>query len=289
MTASKGYQGRARLNSAYLKYHDAGLWKQGSTLLQGRRNIGKNHGFTDTQIAEWDLLFTIAAVTNAIPISFWMLSYILADHELASSVREELKSIVTMKVVDGVSTCEIDPVLIRSHCPLLVSTWEELLRFTSQPTLGRYVTSDTIINNEYLLKAGSVVQIPTGITHSDSSLWGSDASIFNPRRFLKKDEKLTKEYREQKKLQSRAYTPFGGGKNLCPGRHAAANETLSFVSMMIYAFSVENKDGTPFKIIEAAPRAFGASVPKAEKDVEVVIKLKEELRGVKLVFATGRE
>ena len=113
-----------------------------------------------------------------------MLSYILADHGIASSVREELKSIVTMKVVDGVSTCEIDPVLIRGHCPLLVSIWEELLRFTSQPTLGRYVTSDTVINNEYLLKAGSVVQIPTGITHSDSSFWGSDASILNPLPFL---------------------------------------------------------------------------------------------------------
>jgi cytochrome P450 len=234
-------------------------------------------------------LFTIAAVTNAIPISFWMLSYILAGHGIASSVREELKSIVTMKVIDGVSTCEIDPVLIRGHCPLLVSIWEELLRLTSQPTLGRSVTSDTVINDEYLLKAGSVVQIPTGITHLDSSFWGSDAAILNPRRFWKKDEKLSNEDREQKKLQSRAYTPFGGGKNLCPGRHAAANETLSFVSMMIYAFSVENKDGTLFKVIKAAPRAFGASVPKAERDVEVVIKLREELRGVKLAFATGRE
>jgi cytochrome P450 len=234
-------------------------------------------------------LFTIAAVTNAIPISFWMLSYMLAGHGIACSVREELKSIVTMKVIDGVSTCEIDPVLIRGHCPLLVSIWEELLRLTSQPTLGRSVTSDTVINDEYLLKAGSVVQIPTGITHLDSSFWGSDASILNPRRFWKKDEKLSKEDREQKKLQSRAHTPFGGGKNLCPGRHAAANETLSFVSMMIYAFSVENKDGTLFKVIKAAPRAFGASVPKAERDVEVVIKLRKELRGVKLAFATGQE
>jgi cytochrome P450 len=289
VTACKGFLGRARLKDAYLKYHDAGLWKKGSVLLQGRRNIGKNHGFTDTQIAEWDLLFTIAAITNAIPISFWMLSYILADPELASAVREELKPIVTMKVVDVVKTCEIDPVLIRIHCPLLISIWEELLRFTSQPTLGRYVTTDIIINNEYLLKAGSVVQIPTGITHSDSSFWGPDSATLNPRRFLKKDEKLSKEEREQKKLQNRAYTPFGGGKNLCPGRHAAANETLSFVSMMIYAFSVENKDGTPFKVIEAAPRAFGASVPKAEKDVEVVIKLREELRGVELAFTTGGE
>ena len=59
--------------------------------------------------------------------------------------------------------------------------------------------------------------------------------------------------------------------------------------MMIYAFSVENKDGTRFKVIKAAPRAFGASVPKAEKDVEVVIKLREELRGIKLAFATGQE
>jgi cytochrome P450 len=228
---------------------------------------------------------TIAAVTNAIPITFWMLSYILADPELERSVLEELRQVVILKVIDGVRTCEIDPGLIRIHCPLLVSIWEELLRFTSQPTIGRAVATDAVINNEYLLKAGAVIQIPAGITHSDSSLWGFDSAVVNPRRFLKKDEKLNRDEREHRKQQNKAYTPFGGGKNLCPGRHIAANETLSFVSMMLYAFSIENKDGTPFRVIQAAQKAFGASVPKAEKDVEVVIKLREELKGVKLAFA----
>lgn len=289
MTAPKGFYGRERLTKAYLKYHDAGLWKHGSALLQGRRAIGLKHGFTDEKIAQWDLLFTIAAITNAIPISFWMLSFILADPELTASIQEELKAIVAMKEINGAKTCEIDPTLIWAHCPLLISIWDELLRFTSHPTLGRYVTSDTIINNQYLLKAGSVVQIPTSTTQSDPSIWGPDSTDWNPRRFLKKDEKLSKEEREQKKLRNRAYTPFGGGKNLCPGRHAAANETLSFVSMMIYAFQVENKDGSPFVVIPEASRAFGASVPKAWGDVEVVIRLREELRGVKLAFASGGE
>jgi cytochrome P450 len=249
--------------------------------------IAKRHGFTDFQIADWEVLMTIAAITNAIPISFWMLSYILADPELASSVLDELKPVVAIKELDGVKTAEIDAALIRVQCPLLISIWEELLRFTSQPTLGRSVTKEIVLNNEYLLKAGGVVQIPTGIPQSDASFWGPDSAILNPRRFIKKDEKLNREEREQKKLQNRAYTPFGGGKNLCPGRHIAANETLSFVSMMIYAFSITNKDGTHFKVIEAAQKAFGASVPKAENDVEVVIKRREELRGVKLGFAAG--
>ncbi len=287
LTARKGFLGRARLQSAYRTYFGAGLWQNGSALLQGRRLIATKHGFTDDQIADWEVLMTIAAVTNAIPITFWMLSYILANPELASSVLAELKPVVTVKAANGIKTCEIDPGLIRTNCPLLVSIWEELLRFTSQPTLGRAVTTDTVINNEYLLKAGAVVQIPTGITHADPSFWGLDSATVNPRRFLKKEEKPTPEEREQRKLQNRAYVPFGGGKNLCPGRHIAANETLSFVSMMIYAFSIENKDGTPFKVIEAAQKAFGASVPKAEKDVDVVIKLREQLKGVKLAFVVG--
>jgi len=289
ITARKGYLGRQRLTDAYLKYHNDGLWRQGSVLEQGRREIGKKHGFNDTQIAEWDLLFTIAAVTNAIPISFWMLSYILADPSLASSVREELKSIISMKEVEGEKVCEVDPRMIREHCPLLISIWEEMLRFTSQPTLGRYVTADTVINNEYLLKAGSVVQIPTEITQSNPSIWGPDSPSFNPQRFLKKSEKekLSKEEREQEKMQRRAYTPFGGGKNLCPGRHAAANETLSFVAMTIWAFEIERKDGEAFRVIEEAPKAAGASVPKAEGDVRVVIRRREELRGVRLGFAVG--
>jgi cytochrome P450 len=256
------------------------------------REIGKKHGFNDTQIAEWDVLFTIAAVTNAIPISFWMLSYILADPQLTPSVRGELKAIVTVKEEGkGGKVLTLDPRMIREHCPILISIWEEMLRFTSQPTLGRYVTTDTVVNNEYLLKAGSVVQIPTGITQSNPSYWGPDSSSFNARRFFKTDkdgkEKASKDEREQEKLQRRAYTPFGGGKNLCPGRHAAANETLSFVAMMIYAFTIENKDGKPFKVIETAPRAAGASVPKAEGDVEVIIRLRDDLRGARLAFAGG--
>ena len=97
--------------------------------------------------------------------------------------------------------------------------------------------------------------------------------------------KVTKEEREQEKLQRRAYTPFGGGKNLCPGRHAAANETLSFVAMVVLAFEVEREDGRGFEVIEEAKRAAGASVPKAEGDVRVVVRRKEELKGVRLEFA----
>ncbi|KAN0096547.1 cytochrome P450 [Hyaloscypha variabilis] len=287
LTAPKGYQARARLTSAYLSYQHRELWKHGSALLQGRREIGKKHGFNDTQIAEWDLLFTIAAVTNAIPISFWMVSYILADPSLLSEVREELQAIVQMEELKGEKVLKLDPRMIRERCPLLISIWEELLRFTSQPTLGRYVTTDTVLNNEYLVKAGSVVQIPTQITQGSSSIWGPSASDFNPRRFLRKEEnkKLGKEEREQERLQRRAYTPFGGGKNLCPGRHAAANETLSFVAMVVVAFTVEREDGGVFGVIGEATRAAGASVPKAEGDVRVVVRRREELRGVRLEFA----
>jgi cytochrome P450 len=298
LTARKGYIGRARLIAAYRSYHAAGNWKNGSPLLRGMREIGKKHGFSETQIAEWDVMFTVAAVTNAIPISFWMLSFILADPELNISVRDELNAVVKVEMKeeeDGGKNLTLDPRMIRENCPLLTSIWDEMLRFTSQPTLGRYVTTDTIISNSYLLKSGSVVQIPTGITHTHPAIWGSSSDSFDPRRFLKNDgsgkekEKARREEKEQEKAQRRAFTPFGGGKNLCPGRHAAANETLSFVAMMMHAFTVENKDGTPFKIINAAPRAAGASVPKAEKDIEVVIRLREELSGVKLGFASGRE
>jgi hypothetical protein len=287
ITAPKGYQSRARLTSAYLSYQHRELWKHGSALLQGRREIGKKHGFNDTQIAEWDLLFTIAAVTNAIPISFWMVSYILADPPLSREAREELQAIVKMEESEGEKVLKLDPRMIRERCPLLISIWEELLRFTSQPTLGRYVTADTVLNSEYLLKAGSVVQIPTQITQGSSSIWGPSALGFNPRRFLRKDEnkKLGKEEREQEKLQRRAYTPFGGGKNLCPGRHAAANETLSFVAMVLVGFTVEREDGGVFEVIGEATRAAGASVPKADGDVRVVVRRREEFRGLRLEFA----
>lgn len=63
------------------------------------------------------------------------------------------------------------------------------------------------------------------ILHSDKPLWGSDATSFNPRRFMAQSEKSDSAakrpdpaapFRDASgKVYSSAYRSFGGGNNIC--------------------------------------------------------------------------
>lgn len=83
-----------------------------------------------------------------------------------------------------------------------------------------------MLDDRHLLKKGSVVHLVTEAFQLDTEIWGADAARFNPERFLAKVSK------ENKKVQSQAFIPFGGGKNMCPGRHLALTEITSFVAML---------------------------------------------------------
>ena len=74
--------------------------------------------------------------------------------------------------------------MLKSSCPLLVSTLRETLRVSAHIPSTRYVLEDTWIAGKYLLKKGSEVQIANGVLHSDKTIWGDDTDIFNPARFV---------------------------------------------------------------------------------------------------------
>ncbi|GAW26998.1 putative cytochrome P450 oxidoreductase [Rosellinia necatrix] len=87
---------------------------------------------------------------------------------------------------DGV--CSIALAQVRTHCPLLVSTWQEVLRFHGISVAARIVQEDTLVDDQYFLKSGGVVLMPNAIIHSDESLWGPTARQFDHKRFLKTEK-----------------------------------------------------------------------------------------------------
>ena len=92
---------------------------------------------------------------------------------------------------------------------------------------------DTVISDQYILCKGATVLIPSGILHADPTVWGPDAAEFRPRRFLNK----------QHKNQGVAFRAFGGGTLLCPGRHFAFTEVLTFVATMVLGFDITPENG----------------------------------------------
>lgn len=167
----------------------------------------------------------MGASMNSNPALFWLLGFIFSNPQVLTAIRVEVEAVVIKSDKEVCFTLTE----ILEKCPLLVSSWQESLRLMNATIGNRMVTEDTVLNGQYHLKKGGIIQLACGPMHSSSSIWGDDFADFNAGRFLKStQEKLDK---EKKKEQRNAYTPFGGGVTLCPGRHFVTVSLFHIISL----------------------------------------------------------
>ena len=286
--APKAYRGRAAIKAAFTKYYQNHYELTGSTLIRSHLACAQKWGFTADDIANFEISTLLLATTNSVPTSFWQLSYILSSPSLLHQIQKEVESIVKRgKGEDGTEEAVMDITLFQSHCPLLVATFHETLRLIDAATSVRAVVEPTTLTSStssstFSLKSPSVIQLPSGITHTSPSIWGPDASFFKPERFL--PEAKSKFDKETRRKQKQGYFPFGGGKHLCPGRHFAMMEILAFVAGIVVGFEVQGMDTVP----ERAFQKLGTAVRKPVADVEVGVKRRAGWEGVKWRFEGGR-
>jgi cytochrome P450 len=291
ITARKAYQARSAFREAFRVYY-AGGYNNASSFIQERVTTAKIAGLSQDDFLNVEVGMLFTASTNTAPSSFWFLCYILSSASLLAEVRAEISKIVMRKDVNGIDTLEMDTSDFQQHCPLLISSWEETLRLVDSSSSVRMVAKDTMLADVYLLKANSVVQMPSGTTHLSTEIWGPDAATFNPRRFLKtkSDEKLDAAGRGKRKLQVQGYFPFGGGKHLCPGRHFAFTEVMSLVATLVYGFDIRMADGSAdFKAPRMALQKLGTGVRKPANDRDVLIKPSPGFEGAKWAYSVGKE
>ena len=224
LSGKGAYQAREEVCTVFYDYYAKGVPDDASALVKARIAVGRKYGLTTEALARLDVGLGQALLINAVPISSWMLFHIFSSPSLLEEIRAEVSVICTNGFMD-ISR-------IKDTCPLLVSTWQEVLRFASYLPSGRTVLEDTMINDRYLLRKGATVLIPSSIIHQDQKTWGEDASEFNARRFL-----------SSQKRPAAAFRGFGGGTLLCPGRHFAFNEVLAFVATMVIGFDISPTDG----------------------------------------------
>jgi cytochrome P450 len=268
--ARKGYEARGIMTQAFLSYYNAGLDKNATGLVQGRTRAARKWGLTTKDICKTEIAILTASVTNTVPDIFYMICYIFSDLDLLSHLRKEISAIVTQG--GGLDRLALDYTKVETHCPLLVSCYYETLRLNKTGSLLRGVLSDTILNDQYLLKKGSFIQIATGHIHLDPNNWGPDSQNFNPERFL------ARESRERNKIQGQAFLPFGGGRNLCPGRHLAFTEITSFVAMLVYGFDISMSDASVLKIPERRFHKMAVASRSPKEDIDVVIRRRKEFQ-----------
>ncbi len=234
ITARKPYSGREAIVKAFLEYLDSGHHKTGgSKFVQRRIDITNEYGWDHDNMARSELSFLFAGITNTAITSFWAVLRIFANPDLLIAVRRELRE--TNLSLGSDATLELSIDHVRNNSPILQAVLRECMRFNSDNFSTRVVQTDTILAEKYFLRGGSVLQIAGGVIHADASIWGEDANVFNHERFVQI-------HRKERQVHPAAFRAFGGGKTLCPGRHFAMSEILSFVAMVVMMFDIEGAE-----------------------------------------------
>lgn len=248
-------------------------------MVQARYAANTKYGISPWNQGRLEVGTLLGILANTIPSAFYMLIHVYSDQALLQDIRDELEA----NCVTG-STPEtkrfLSVVTMREKCHLLYSTFQELLRVHAQGAGARYVREDTILDDQYLLKRGMVVQMPMAVMHSDPLVWGADVADFQPRRFLKQID-TSKGFKQN----LTAYRPFGGGASLCPGRHFVTLEVLALTALMVLRFDIAPSNGQ-WSIPAQRQESLATNVFPPEKDIKVKITRRYGFENVEWDFVT---
>lgn len=282
--ARQGVSARTTVARAFHSYLCQNHHLSGSTLVRSRVDVSSRNGVPLEDTARFEVGLAIAVLVNTTPAAFWMLFFVHSMEGLLDELREEISTVVTSKADESGrgEVRNLDITRLKTECPLLASTFQEVLRYRSMGTSVREVMEETLLDNRWLLKKGCMIQMPSRVVHTDASIWGSDVNSLNPRRFLKNlSDSAPKPGAAQR---ARAFRGFGGGTTLCPGRHFATNEVLALVAMFIMRF-----DMVPVSGAWAAPTSNNTNVAavlmEPDSDIEVEISRRQGTEGVRWTFS----
>jgi cytochrome P450 len=254
---------------AFEKYFAENSHHQGSLLVQCRYKHNTGHGLRGRDVAATEIGQMVASLTNSVASAFWMVYHVFSDLVVLNECRNEVEQLVQ---VDDHGVYTIDLAKVKSACPILLSTWQETLRYVHIGIAARVVMEDIMFDNKYLLKKGATVMILAPVQHTDASVWGPTVNAFDHRRFLRGPG--------GKRTNPVAFRSFGGGTVLCPGRHFVSTEVMSFTALLLLRFDLKpvTRDGKWVQPRKATPMTSSMPTPKDKLQVEIVPRDNREWR-----------
>jgi len=272
VVARKAWKGREYLAKAFLQYYEAGGHLGSSQLSYIRWKSQHDAGATLEDIARLEVVMGLGILSNTVPASFWVMFDIFSRPELLEEIREEICRNALSINPEGRHT--IDLADVQDKCPLLLASFQETLRVRSNAAQLRVIYEDTMLNDSYLVKAGSVLVMPAAVINRSESMWGPDAHSFDPQHFITAGGKGSK---------ASGFMSFGAPPHMCAGRHFATGEILALVTMLILQFDVCPVEG---KWVEPPTnvKAVAASLSPPMGRTSVAIGERPGLKGVKWDF-----
>jgi cytochrome P450 len=275
----KGYAARERVFKSYIRYC-SNLPEESSHLMKEHQRVLGEAGISNTDKAKQAAIFTIASFSNSAPTLYWTLWELFSRPEILSEVREELLTSGAVVVsppeqVDSKKTFVLDVAILKSHCPLLLSVFQETQRTRHVNPSFRKVLHDTLLDDKYLLKEGHYLQVPGNVIHYETNIWGPTASQFDPYRFVPKKGEGEKEMLVK---TASGFVPWGAAPYLCPARQFAATEILIIAALLAMRADITPASGRWDKN-PALNHADLATLSPPKKDVEMSVGVREDWVG----------
>ncbi|KAK4212719.1 cholesterol 7-alpha-monooxygenase [Rhypophila decipiens] len=271
------HQARERLTKAMLGFVNRGGQKQASGLVAKRYEHHVDIWKMKLEdFARGEIGNSFAVLGNSTPCAFWVLWHIFSDDQVLADVRNELSGLVEEGAKDGAPMSIVDLSMVKSACPILLSTFMETMRYRTVNSGPRHILEDVEIGG-YLVKKGNMLMLPGPVQHTSREAWGDNAHLFDHLRFTS----------ERKIRPNRvAFRAFGGGHTLCPGQHFATTEIMALAALLVLQFDmvpVESSgkwvepscDNTPFQ----------AGFPIPDTDFPVVLQPRDPQRKWRVMFS----
>jgi cytochrome P450 len=126
--------------------------------------------------------------------------------------------------------------------PYLDACVKEALRVHPAVGMGleRFVPKEGLVMPDgHTLPEGTQVCMNAYVVHQDTSIFGADASVFNPDRWLQAEGESDDAYESRMASMKRTDLAFGWGKRICLGRNISYLEIYKAVPTLLLEFDIE--------------------------------------------------
>lgn len=205
---------------------------------------------------------------------------IVKDTSLLQAVRDEVSTALITDPRTGERTLDSQKLVA---LPLLQSIFTETLRLRINFNITRDVKQPITLDGHTIAK-GSMLQAPMIVSHYDESSWGAPdhpAKEFWAERHIQYTSETDESGKACRKRvyamagRATSYFPFGGGANMCPGRHLSKYEVFLTIAVMVSQFDIElagwtKADGSPSgRPAESDMRYCGAGAMPPDRDMQI--------------------
>ncbi|KAI9054435.1 hypothetical protein LZ554_001597 [Drepanopeziza brunnea f. sp. 'monogermtubi'] len=180
--------------------------------------------------------------------------HMIHDQEMLTLLRKEL---------DQASLSDVPTFEETQKLPIFQACIKETLRFHTPVGFGltRVAPAEGVTVCNRFFPAGTILSVNLWALHRLPSLFGLDAGIFNPRRWLNLSP-------AQASAMNSNMVAFGAGYNQCPGQNLAKLELYKTAAMMLRDFDIEmvdpKKEWTYENYFTVAPHSWPCFVKRRE-------------------------